>query len=466
MLLNTIKFFLRRPTLKSAKKRKLPLLPRLLIGIVSGIVIGSLGSVFGIADTPVFLGLMSVVQTFTNLFSTFLNFIIPLLILSFVTIGLADLEKKANKLFGITLLLAYSSTILAGTIAFLVGSALLPTLISVINGGAIEGASFDPLFTIEVPPIMGIMTALVFAFTVGLGIANMKGERGQTLYRLIDDLRAIVEMVLENIIIPIIPFYIAGTFCKVAASGSLIPTVLMFAKLYILILLLQWGYILVQFIIASIFRGENHLKDLKNIIPAYLTALGTQSSAATIPVNLNAAKANNMSEDVRNFVIPLCATIHLAGDTICLTLGSMGIMYASGMQPTFATFMPFIAMLGVTMVAAPGVPGGGVMAALGIIKSMLGFTDGMSELIIALHLSQDSFGTACNITGDQAIGIIVDRFYQKMDNSKKPDHKEPALQNTNETNASDDADVNGVKPSIDSQKPDDAMDSATDNTQA
>ncbi len=402
------------------KKKKLPLLPRLLIGIVAGIAIGSIGSVFGVSDTPVFQGFMSLVQTFTGLFSTFLNFIIPLLILSFVTIGLADLGKKANKLFGITLLLAYVSTVLAGTIAFLIGSALLPMLISMINGGAIEGASFEPLFSIEVPPIMGIMTALVFAFVVGLGIANMKGEAGQTLFKLMDDLRNIITMVLEKVIIPLIPFYIAGTFCKVAASGSLVPTILMFAKLYIMILLLQWGYILIQFSIASAFRGENHFKDLKNIIPAYFTALGTQSSAATIPVNLEAAKANHMSEDVRNFVIPLCATIHLAGDTICLTLGSMGIMYASGLQPTFAMFMPFIAMLGVTMVAAPGVPGGGVMAALGIIKSMLGFTDGMSELIIALHLSQDSFGTACNITGDQAIGIIVDRFYKKMNTADKP----------------------------------------------
>lgn len=429
------------------KKKKLPLLPRLLIGIVAGIAIGSIGSVFGVSDTPVFQGFMSLVQTFTGLFSTFLNFIIPLLILSFVTIGLADLGKKANKLFGITLLLAYVSTVLAGTIAFLIGSALLPMLISMINGGAIEGASFEPLFSIEVPPIMGIMTALVFAFVVGLGIANMKGEAGQTLFKLMDDLRNIISMVLEKVIIPLIPFYIAGTFCKVAASGSLVPTVLMFAKLYIMILLLQWGYILIQFTIASLFRGENHFKDLKNIIPAYFTALGTQSSAATIPFNLEAAKANNMSEDVRNFVIPLCATIHLAGDTICLTLGSMGIMYASGLQPTFAMFMPFIAMLGVTMVAAPGVPGGGVMAALGIIKSMLGFTDGMSELIIALHLSQDSFGTACNITGDQAIGIIVDRFYKKMDTADKPkDQSENSEANvlaasSQETNAEASSDI-------------------------
>ena len=416
------------------EKKKLKLLPRLLIGIVAGIAIGSIGSVFGVSDTSMFQGFMSLVQTLTGLFSTFLNFVIPLLILSFVTIGLADLGQKANSLFGITLLLSYLSTVLAGTLAFFAGSALMPMLISAINGSAIEGKNFEPLFSIEIPPIMGIMTALVFAFTIGLGIAKMKGTAGETLFKVMNDLRAIVVLVLEKIIIPLIPFYIAGTFCKIAASGSLVPTILMFAKLYIMILLLQWSYILIQFTIASIFRGENHFKDLKNIVPAYLTALGTQSSAATIPFNLEAAEAIHMSEDVRNFVIPLCATIHLAGDTICLTLGSMGIMYASGIQPTFEVIMPFIAMLGITMVAAPGVPGGGVMAALGIIKSMLGFTDGMSELIIALHLSQDSFGTACNITGDQAIGIIVDRFYKTMDH----DGIGISEDNTSKANVSDD----------------------------
>ena len=229
----------------------------------------------------------------------------------------------------------------------------------------------------------------------------------------VQDLKKVIVVVLEKVIIPLIPYYIAGTFAKIAAAGQLAPTIIMFAKLYICILCLQWVYILFQFTVASIWRKENRWKDLKNIVPAYFTALGTQSSAATIPVSLQSAENNGIAPDVRNFVVPLCATIHLAGDTICLTLGSMGIMMACGLHPTLNLYVPFIFMLGITMVAAPGVPGGGVMAALGIIKSMLGFNASMCELIIALHLSQDSFGTACNITGDQAVAAIVDYIDNK-----------------------------------------------------
>lgn len=183
----------------------------------------------------------------------------------------------------------------------------------------------------------------------------------------------------------------------------------MFASLYAIIIVLQLLYILSQFGLASIVCRKNHFKSMKNAAPAYFTALGTQSSASTIPIALNCAYNNNINSDVADFVVPLCATINLNGDTICLVLGSMGIMLASGMNPTFAMFAPFVFMLGVTMVAAPGVPGGGVMSALGLITSMLGFTDPMQQLIIALHFSQDSFGTATNVTGDQAIALIVDK---------------------------------------------------------
>ena len=204
--------------------------------------------------------------------------------------------------------------------------------------------------------------------------------------------------------------HIAGLFCNIAAEGRLFATIKMFASLYIIIIVLQLLYIASQFGLASIVCRKNHFKSIKNVVPAYFTALGTQSSASTIPVALNCAYNNDVNEDVADFVVPLCATINLNGDTICLVLGSMGIMIASGISPTRAMVAPLIMMLGVTMVAAPGVPGGGVMAALGLITSMLGFTDPMQQLIIALHFSQDSFGTATNVTGDQAIALIVDRI--------------------------------------------------------
>ena len=392
--------------------KQLGLLIRLIIGIIAGTLIGLSGGWLGIADSAGFIAVIRAFATFTSLFSTFLSFMIPLIIIAFVTVGMAELGKKANRLFLLTLGLAYGTTVASGFITFFIGRVTLPSLIQPITGDVLESNAFEPLFTIEVEPLFGVMTALVLAFVLGIGMANLQGNSMLNVFR---DLQKIVSGVLARIIIPLIPVHIAGLFAGIAAEGRLFATIKMFASLFVIILILQVLYIFSQFGLASIVCRKNHIKSMKNIIPAYFTALGTQSSASTIPIALNCAYNNNVSRDVADFVIPLCATINLNGDTICLTLGSMGIMLASGMEPTLALFAPFIMMLGVTMVAAPGVPGGGVMSALGLITSMLGFTEPMQQLIIALHFSQDSFGTATNVTGDQAIALIVD----KVDHSSK-----------------------------------------------
>lgn len=391
-------------------KINLGILPKLLLGILIGILVGSLGNLFNVSDAPAFRLVIEISATFTSLFSTFLQFLIPLLIVSFVAVGLADLGQKANKLFLVTLLLAYCSTVLAGLLAYFFGYAVLPQWISPISSMNTSGTEFSPLFTISVDPVFGVMTALILAFVLGIGLANIKGER---LLGCLKDLQQIITLTLKKIIIPLIPVYIATQFAGIAASGELFSTIKMFIMLFVMILVFQWVYLLVQFGISSLLTRENQFRKIKNIIPAYFTALGTQSSAATIPVNLECAYKNKITKDVADFCIPLCATIHLAGDTVCLVLGTMGIMLASGMSPDFGLYLPFILMLGVTMVAAPGVPGGGVMAALGIIGSMLGFTESMQPLIISLHFSQDSFGTATNIMGDQAIAFVVDAVDQK-----------------------------------------------------
>ena len=391
-------------------KINLGILPKLLLGILIGILVGSLGNLFNVSDAPAFRLVIEISATFTSLFSTFLQFLIPLLIVSFVAVGLADLGQKANKLFLVTLLLAYCSTVLAGLLAYFFGYAVLPQWISPISSMNTSGTEFSPLFTISVDPVFGVMTALILAFVLGIGLANNKGER---LLGCLKDLQQIITLTLKKIIIPLIPVYIATQFAGIAASGELFSTIKMFIMLFVMILVFQWVYLLVQFGVASLLTRENQFRKIKNIIPAYFTALGTQSSAATIPVNLECAYKNKITKDVADFCIPLCATIHLAGDTVCLVLGTMGIMLASGMSPDFGLYLPFILMLGVTMVAAPGVPGGGVMAALGIIGSMLGFTESMQSLIISLHFSQDSFGTATNIMGDQAIAFVVDAVDQK-----------------------------------------------------
>lgn len=383
------------------------LLARLITGIVLGTLLGLCGGWFGISESTGFVSVVRLLTTFSSLFSSFLSFMIPLIIVSFITVGLAELGKKANRLFGITLLLAYGTTVISGFVAFFIGKTALPMLIQPISGHVLEANAFEPFFSIEIPPLFGVMTALILAFTLGIGMANIKGS---SLLGVCRDLQKIVTGVLSRIIIPLIPVHIACLFCSIAAEGRLFATVKMFASLYVIILALQLLYILSQFALASAVCRKNHFKSMKNVAPAYFTALGTQSSASTIPVALGCAYNNDVEEDVADFCIPLCATINLNGDTICLVLGAMGIMIASGLTPSFSMFAPYIMMLGVTMVAAPGVPGGGVMAALGLISSMLGFTPAMQQLIIALHFSQDSFGTATNVTGDQAIALMINQF--------------------------------------------------------
>ena len=393
------------------------LLTRLLLGIIGGIILGSLGSWLGFHDAVAYEGMIRLFSTFTSLFSTFLTFIIPLLIVSFVAVGMADLGKQANKLFGLTIFLAYASTILAGYIAYFFGISVLPGFIHAFSGSIADVNPYDPFITIKVTPVFDVMTALMLAFILGIGMANLKVGTAGKLLEVLREVRNIIIKTLTKIIIPLIPFYVGCLFCKLAAQGKIVATAKIFIGLYICILLLQVLYLAVQFGISSLICRRNNYKYIPRILPGYFTAVGTQSSASTIPVNLKCARNCNISEDVANFCIPLCATIHLAGDTICLVLGTMGIMMAMGMDVNIILFTPYIFMLGVTMVAAPGVPGGGVMAALGIITSMLGFTEPMQQLIISLHFSQESFGTATNVAGDQALSMIVDKVSGHEDTS-------------------------------------------------
>lgn len=394
--------------------KKLGLLPRLLLGILIGGLFGTFVASLSEGGFRSFLTfIVRIFATFNSVFGSFLSFLIPLIIVSLVSVGLADLGKKANKLFGVTLALAYISSIGAGFCAFLVGKAFLPT---VLNGVTIdttiaEGVSISPIFTIEMPVVFGIMSALILSFVLGLGLANIKGT---TLLGGLKDLREIIGKILAKIIIPLIPIHICGLFMRIAVEGQLISTIKLFVVLYLLILLLQFIYIIVQFSVSSAYTKKNFIQSIKTILPAYFTALGTQSSAATIPVSVECAYKGGSDKDIVDFAVPLCATIHLAGDTIALTLGAMGIMIISGMSVEASQFIPYIMMLGVIMVAAPGIPGGGVMAALGLLTDMLSFTPGMQDLMITLHFSQDSFGTATNVSGDQALCHIINKFSKKV----------------------------------------------------
>ena len=386
-------------------KKKIGLLPKLIIAIALGVAVGMVVPEKFIA----------VFATFNGIFNQFLNFVIPLIIIGFVVPGIADLGTGAGKTLAITALVAYLSTIIAGSVAYFVDSATFPAFLEVgsivlDNAQNAEETMVAGLFTIEMPAIMGVMSALILSFTLGLGIAVTNAERLKGIF---NEFQAIISKVIASIIIPLLPFHVFGIFSNLAFSGTVFEIMSVFIKVFGIILLLHIGILVLQYVIAGAASKQNPFVLLKNMIPAYFTALGTQSSAATIPVTLEQTKKNGVRNEVADFVVPLCATIHLSGSTITLTSCAIAIMMLNGMEVTFMAILPFVLMLGVTMVAAPGVPGGAVMAALGVLETMLHFNPMMLNLMIALYIAQDSFGTACNVTGDGAIAVLINKITSK-----------------------------------------------------
>ncbi len=382
------------------KLPKVNLLTRILIAIILGI---GAGMVFPNAISRIFI-------TFNSIFSEFLGFCIPLIIIGFVTPAIADIGSRAGKMLLITVLIAYGMTLFAGFSSYFVSDTLFPSLISSQSeaNAIAKDASLAPYFTVTIPSLMNVMTALVLAFTLGLGCAKLTSNY---LHNVINDFRDIINLVITKVIIPLLPIYIFGIFLNMTISGQVGSIIITFAKIIAIIFALHIGILLLQYCIASLFSGKNPLKSLATMMPAYFTALGTQSSAATIPVTLRQTIKAGVNEDVAGFVIPLCATIHMSGSTLKIVACALAIMITNGMTYDLPMFAGFICMLGITIVAAPGVPGGAIMASLGLLSSILGFSDADNALMIALYIAMDSFGTACNVTGDGAIAQIIDKLF-------------------------------------------------------
>lgn len=386
------------------KKIKISLLARVAIAIAAGILFGQF--------LPDWLSRIFV--TFNSLFGNFLSFSIPLIILGLVAPAIGELGKGAGKLLAITALIAYGSTLFSGFFTYFSGSAIFPSILAVNSDLAQvenpEDFMLTSYFNIGMPPLMDIMTALLLSFILGLGISHI---RGNTLKDFFIDFRDIITMLIETVIIPLLPLHIFGIFLNMTVSGQVMSVIGMFLKVIVVIFVLHILLLLLQFTIAGTISGKNPFRLLRNMLPAYATALGTQSSAATIPVTLKQTLKNGVRENIAVFVVPLCATIHLSGSTMKIVACAMAIMYMAGEPVTLFAFSGFIMMLGIAMVAAPGVPGGAIMAALGLLQSMLGFTETLQALMIALYIAMDSFGTACNVTGDGAIAVIVDKIAEK-----------------------------------------------------
>lgn len=384
------------------KTIKIGLLARILIAIALGIGFGNL--------LPA--AMVRVFVTFNGIFSEFLGFIIPLIILGLVTPAIADIGKEAGKMLVITTLVAYGATLFSGFLSYFTGATFFPSMIT--PGASIEQISeahdVIPFFSVAIPPAMNVMTSLILAFTLGLGIAHLDTS---FLKNVCHDFKEIIVRTIQVIILPLLPIYIFGIFLNMTHSGQVYHMLMVFLKIIGIIFLLHVFLLVLQYTIAGLFVGRNPFQLLGRMLPAYFTALGTQSSAATIPVTLKQTVQNGVSEGIAGFVIPLCATIHLSGSTLKIVACALALMMMQGMPYDFPMFAGFIFMLGITMVAAPGVPGGAIMAALGILQSMLGFGESEQALMIALYIAMDSFGTACNVTGDGAIALIIDRFFGK-----------------------------------------------------
>ena len=395
------------------EKKKLGLVPKLIIAIILGILIGQ------------FLPeeICRIVVTLSGLFSSFLKFVIPLMILAYVTMGIADLSQGAGKLLLITVALAYGSTLIAGTASFLVSINLFPSFMSadaLDQIAATADASLSPYFSISLQAILDTLSAVALAFILGLCLSSMRGKQiGNSLYNGMAEFSKIIDKVLHTVIIPLLPLYICGTFVDMTKSGKTFAILSILWKVFLVVIVMHLICILIQFVIAGTVSKKNPFELIKNQVPGYTTALGTQSSAATIPVNLECAKNDGVCEQIRNFVVPLCANIHMAGSMITITACATAVCLMNQLPISLGTVIPFIMTLGVAMVASPGAPGGSIMTALPFLYIIFGAEAGdpdgaICAIMVALYITQDSFGTACNVSGDNAIGVIVNTIYERF----------------------------------------------------
>ena len=396
--------------------KKIPLILWIVIAIGAGVLIGLFtpGMISGINDaTGAAIPTDLIVQlfvSFSTVFSAFLSFAIPLIIIGFIVPGIGSLAQGAGKMLGITVGLAYLSSILAGFLALTCALLLYPIILKgqqLASFDNPENALSTGYVSIQLTPIMGVLSALILSFILGLGITALKTR---AMLNLFEDFQVIVEKMLGYVIIPLLPVHIVGVFANMTLAGQVAKILTVFVWVFAMIFILHWVTLTLQYSVAGAVSRRNPFKMLKTMMPAYLTAIGTQSSAATIPVTVRSAKKAGVSARVADFAIPLCATIHLSGSMITITSCAVAVLFMTGKGPDFGSLAPMVLVLGVMMVAAPGVPGGGVMTAIGLLESMLGFDSSMIALMIALYLAQDSLGTATNVTGDATIATLTERI--------------------------------------------------------
>jgi Na+/H+-dicarboxylate symporter len=379
---------------------------KLILAVIIGLLVG--------LNSPA--SFIHIVVTLKYILGQIIFFAVPLIIIGFIAPSIAKLKSNASKLLGFAVLLAYLSSVGAAAFSSFFGYVLIPKLsIASVTEGLKELPEL--IFELNIDPIMSVMSALVLSILIGLATAWTKADLFE---KLLDQFQDIVLSIVNRIVIPILPLFIASTFATLAYEGSITTQLPIFIKVIVIVLIGHFIWLTVLYLIAGLISGKNPWRVLKNYGPAYLTAVGTMSSAATLPVALKSAKKSDvLREDIVDFAIPLCANIHLCGSVLTEVFFVMTVsQILYGQLPSVSSMILFILLLGVFAIGAPGVPGGTVMASLGLIISVLGFNEAGTALILTIFALQDSFGTACNITGDGALALMLSGIAEKKNYAK------------------------------------------------
>lgn len=381
------------------KKIKLSLFVKVLIAIAAGALIGLVAP-----DA-----LVRIFKTFNVLFAQLLKFIVPLLVLGLVTPAIANVGRGAGKMLLIVIVIAYLSTICAGFFSHLCASNVLPLYLRAgeLASDSVAAKEVLPYFDLKIPPVCDIMTALVLSFMFGIGIIFTDAG---ALKKAFNEFGGIIKITIEKAIIPILPIYIFTMICEMSAKGVIAVVLGTGAKIILTGIVLTLIWLVLQYCVAGAIAGKNPFKCLWNMLPAYLTAFSICSSSAAIPVTSSCAKKNGLDDSIVNFTIPLCSTVHMCGSTIKLAVSSIAVAYIFGAPLPFSVYMHFVLMQGIAAVAAPGVMGGVLMASVGLLETIMGFTPDQTALVMTLYLALDGYGPACNVTGDGAIAIIADKI--------------------------------------------------------
>ena len=380
---------------------------KLILGIIIGIFVGRISNESAII----------VINTIKRVMGDLIGYIVPLIILGFITPAIVSLKESAGKILSVTLVICYLSSVGAATMSFLAGRAIIPRLNIASNVGA-GNVIPESIFKLSIDPIMPVMTALVTSILFGIAVIVTKSEAWENLLL---ELNKIILSIVNNFVIKILPVYIATTFAVLSYEGAIISELPVFLKIILIVILGHFIWMTLMYSLAGAISKTNPKEVFKHYLPAYLTAVGTMSSAATLPVALECArKSDTLDPKIRDFAIPLCSNTHLCGSVLTEVFFVMTVsQIIYGKLPEISNMIVFIVLLGIFAIAAPGVPGGTVVASLGLITSVLGFNDTGTALMLSIFALQDSFGTACNVTSDGAIALMVTGIFKKVPDREK-----------------------------------------------